>query len=506
MTQADALVPVVSYARISADLKRDEHGVQDQHKVNTETAARYGWRVVHEFTDNDKSAAKITVIRDAFEEMLRVVRVGKLADATIVQGVVVVAEDRLARRPGDYERFVDAITYRDGCVYADQRGPKDLYNPDVENMGLVGAAFAKREVQNIQRRMRRSHRARAEQGRPVGGPRPFGWHGDRVTLDPREADLLRQAAKEFLGGRSLHSIVTEWQRFGVKTSLGNDWTTRSLKVSLSSPRICGLREIGGELVRDSDGNPVRGQWATILPPEDWTAIRAIFDGRKGYFVGRDMKVGRPHPVDYRDPAYLLSGILRCGRPAPGGTLCNTPLRVNLKKGATHHAYTCLSKAEGGCGGVSRRGDLVDLYISEAVLAKLGEAQFTAPDDSAEWPAYQELAEAMSRREKLIRRYAANDVSSEAFYRLLPLLEQAINHLRAETSKHQASVKLRQARAMTDVAEIRRRWFLAEQDGGLPISTKRTYVREALHAVIVHPAGKGRKDFDPDLLEPIWRED
>ena len=170
MTQADALVPVVSYARISADLKRDEHGVQDQHKVNTETAARYGWRVVHEFTDNDKSAAKITVIRDAFEEMLRVVRVGKLADATIVQGVVVVAEDRLARRPGDYERFVDAITYRDGCVYADQRGPKDLYNPDVENMGLVGAAFAKREVQNIQRRMRRSHRARAEQGRPVGGP------------------------------------------------------------------------------------------------------------------------------------------------------------------------------------------------------------------------------------------------------------------------------------------------------------------------------------------------
>jgi hypothetical protein len=60
--------------------------------------------------------------------------------------------------------------------------------------------------------------------------------------------------------------------------------------------------------------------------------------------------------------------------------------------------------------------------------------------------------------------------------------------------------------MTDVAEIRRRWFLAEQDGGLPISTKRTYVREALHAVIVHPAGKGRKDFDPDLLEPIWRED
>lgn len=30
-------VPVVSYARISADTARDEHGVADQHKVNQET-------------------------------------------------------------------------------------------------------------------------------------------------------------------------------------------------------------------------------------------------------------------------------------------------------------------------------------------------------------------------------------------------------------------------------------------------------------------------------------
>ena len=35
-------VPVVSYARISADTVRDEHGVADQHKVNRETAARLG--------------------------------------------------------------------------------------------------------------------------------------------------------------------------------------------------------------------------------------------------------------------------------------------------------------------------------------------------------------------------------------------------------------------------------------------------------------------------------
>jgi len=161
-------MPVVSYARISADTRRDEHGVQDQHELNRRTADRYGWMVVHEFTDNDKSAAKASVIRDDFEDMLRAVRSGRLSNGTPVRGVVVTADDRLARRPGDYERFVEAITYQDGRVYADARGPKDLYSEDVESMGLFGAVISKMEVRKMQRRMRNSHRARANQGTRAG--------------------------------------------------------------------------------------------------------------------------------------------------------------------------------------------------------------------------------------------------------------------------------------------------------------------------------------------------
>jgi len=78
-------MPVVSYARISADTRRDEHGVQDQHELNRRTADRYGWMVVHEFTDNDKSAAKASVIRDDFEDMLRAVRSGRLSNGTPVR-------------------------------------------------------------------------------------------------------------------------------------------------------------------------------------------------------------------------------------------------------------------------------------------------------------------------------------------------------------------------------------------------------------------------------------
>lgn len=77
-----AIVPAVSYARISADIRRDEHGVQDQHRLNPKTAERHGWTVVHEYTDNDKSAAEADVVRHDFEAMLRVLRAGELPNGT----------------------------------------------------------------------------------------------------------------------------------------------------------------------------------------------------------------------------------------------------------------------------------------------------------------------------------------------------------------------------------------------------------------------------------------
>jgi DNA invertase Pin-like site-specific DNA recombinase len=77
----DSSLPVVSYARISLDKRKDEHGVADQHRVNRAIADRLGWTVVHEFTDNDRPASRENVVRDEFEELLRVVRAGRLPTA-----------------------------------------------------------------------------------------------------------------------------------------------------------------------------------------------------------------------------------------------------------------------------------------------------------------------------------------------------------------------------------------------------------------------------------------
>lgn len=332
------VIPVVSYARISYDKAGDAHGVADQHKVNRETSARLGWTVVHEFTDNDRSASKAEVIRDGFEAMLKAAKAGRLPDGTAVQGVVVVAEDRLARRSGDYERFVDALTAEDGRVYADARGRKDLYSEDVEGMGLVGVAFAKIESRKVRRRVRRSHRARAELGIPVGSQRPFGWQADKLTLDPAEAPLVAAAVDQFIAGRSINSMVREWNDRGVVTAKGNRWTIVGLRQVLGNPRLCGWRKHNGELVTDAAGNPVVGRWEPIVTPEQWRAVEAILTARAGRRIGSDGAPGDMLAGDHWEHRYLLTGVLRCGRPRPDGTLCNPRLRVRRQRDCARHLY------------------------------------------------------------------------------------------------------------------------------------------------------------------------
>lgn len=501
-TESDR-IPVVDYARASADRAGDEHTVRDQQTVNARTAERLGCRIVARFTDNDKSAAKDTVVRDDFERMLKVLREGRLPDGTPVMGCIVVADDRLVRRAGDYERFVDAITYEEGRIYADARGLKDLYSEDVESMGLMGAVISRMEVKKMRRRQRRWQRSRAEQGLPSPGPRPFGWQNDRLRLDPVEAELLRVAVEAFIAGRSINSIVADWQRKGIKTTRGNEWQSSVLTNVFKRPRLCGWRTIKGELVTDDAGEPIVGEWEAIITPAQWQAVQAIFEGRRGQVIGPDGQAVPGVFRDQREHYYLLTGTLRCGRILADGSMCNTKLRASKYPKINGYRYMCRPKTVGGCGGLARNGMKIDEFISEAVLAQLEKRQAIARTDLGPWTRQSELDEKTEQLLQLRARFAKRTISNSLFFEEVERLEPEIGQLRADRARYELATQ----RASADMTDIRRRWYSETDDDRLDVSQKRAYVREALHAVIVHPQGRGHgKVFNPDLLEPIWRED
>jgi DNA invertase Pin-like site-specific DNA recombinase len=483
---------VVCYARISFDGRvKDAHGIEDQHRDMAEEARKLGWLVVYRYTDNDKSASKEDVIRDDFEQLLTDLSTGVTPEGYPVQGVMAVNDDRLYRRPSDWERYLKAFTSQEGRVYHDSNGVQDLYAEGFEIKGLVGVAMSLSETRKKQRRTRNSHRSRAIRGQSVSAWRPFGWEDDKVTLRPKEAEAIRKAVRDVIAGASISEITRQWREAGFLTSRGNLFQYQTVKQVLRNARLCGYREIKGELVRDGDDQPIVGEWDTIITPKQWFAVTAKIRERGGGETGVP-RGGLVHK-------YLLTGILRCGNVLDDGTVCNGKM-IGIKANdwlKYEHAYTCKKTADGGCNKTYKRGDMTDEFIEELVIAKLEKDAAAKAQDVPDWGKAEALERAVKSRRELERRWHDDedtDVDDGTFFRNLPVLERRIKELRADQRRHEV-LRAEAEEAQEDMRKAWRRKTTTQ---------KREGIKKVLRAVTAVPGGKGKKAFDPDLLKPVWQ--
>lgn len=479
---------VVSYARISFDGRaKDAHGIEDQHRTTDTNSKSLGWLIVYRYTDNDKSASKEGVIRDDFEQMLDDLRGGHTPEGYPIHGVMTVNDDRLYRRPGDWERYLRAFTAHEGRVYHDSNGVQDLYAEGFEVKGLIGVAMSLAETRKKQRRSRSSHRNRAIRGQSVSAWRPFGWEDDKIHARPAEAEAIAQAVRDVIAEASVTDITTRWNAEGFRTSRGNVFQRNTVRQILLNARLCGYREINGELVRDGDDQPIVGEWEAIISPKEWFAVTAAIRKKGGKLAGIATG-GMVHK-------YLLTGIMRCGNVLEDGSRCNAKM-IGIKSNEWlkyDHAYFC-KKTSGGCNGTYKRGDKADKHVTRLVLAKLEAEAATAAQDVPEWTRAEELAGAVGRRNELEHRWQMGEITDETFFRNLPPIENLIKGLRAEEEKYLA----KKAAAEEATSDIAKAW------SSRTLTQKRALIKKAVHAIIASPGGKGNKHFDVDLLKPVWR--
>lgn len=482
---------VVCYARISFDGRvKDAHGIEDQHRDMTEAARRLGWLIVYRYTDNDKSASKEGVVRDDFEQLLANLAEGTTPEGYPVHGVMAVNDDRLYRRPSDWERYLKAFTSHEDRVYHDSNGIQDLYAEGFEIKGLVGVAMSLSETRKKQRRSRNSHRSRAIRGQAVAAWRPFGWDDDKVTLRPEEAAAIRKAVHDVIAGASISEITRQWKAAGFITSRGNPFQYQTVKQVLLNARLCGYREIKGELVRDGDDQPIVGEWEAIITPKQWFAVTAKIRERGG---------GTGTPRGGLVHKYMLTNILRCGSVLEDGTVCNNKM-IGIKANdwlKYEHAYFCKKTVDGGCSKTYKRGDKTDKAIEKLVIAKLERDAATKAQEVPDWDKADALEKALQSRRELERRWHDDedtDIDDEAFFRNLPVLERRIKELRAAEKAHEAL----KAEAEEAEEDVKRSWKTKT------LTQKREAIKKILIAVVAIPGGKGNKEFDPLLLKPVWK--
>lgn len=443
--------------------------------------------IVHRYVDNDKSASKAGVTRPDFDAVLGALQTGATTAGYPIDAVVCVSDDRLYRDVYTYQRFLRCFTAHPARVYADGLGSYDLYGEDAGRRGLLGASAARAESTKQQHRATLNHRARAERGEPVAARRPFGWNADRLTLHSGESEVVRHGVQSLLQGQSLTAITRDFVASGYPSTLGNPWQRQTVKQILRNPRICGYRKLHGVLVHDGDGKPVVGQWESIVSPEEWHAVDEVL-GKQRHPGGWSRNGARPRETS----SYLLTGLVRCGRPLASGQQCGATLHGHPTN--TSYEYRCRPALDGGCGRISRQGPAVDELIVQYALNTMDRNGVSLAPFALPWPNAYALEAARQRKAASQEQWYAGEISDSEYFSRLAQEEKVIKQL---VNEQQAWV-VRHHSGTGEHSDTRTRW------DALILSEQREVLSGLLESVIVLPGTKGSHRFEPATVIPVWR--
>jgi site-specific DNA recombinase len=340
------------YARIS----KEDVGNVDNTDIQLDEClawiAENGHELVGTYVDNNISAYS-NARRPDYERLLRDVEANK------IDIIVCTEPSRLNRNLRNSINLI-ALAYTTKLQHIAVTDPErqgfDLSTKSGIQNALEAAIEDEKEVTRLSGRQKRKNRVRAKEGRRNGGPRPFGYEPDGMTIRESEAVILREVVRRLLDGESSRSIIMDLRRRGVKTPTGKDWHGHTLRRIISSPRMCGIRT--------HLGTHYKAQWPAIISEEDWQRLQIVWRAR-----------ARHGTVEPR--RYLLTGVLFCGN-------CDKPMVGQTwhdarRPGSAIRRYRCAKDEayyhRSGCGKIFRIADPIDLLVSEAVLRRLDSPDF-----------------------------------------------------------------------------------------------------------------------------------
>jgi hypothetical protein len=382
--------------------------------------------------------------------------------------------DRLTRRPIEFEEFAQILQEAGVTNVRFASGDINLGTDDGLLIGRFLAAAAAHESGRKSARQKRKAEQVAAEGRPNGGPRPFGFEDDRITHRPNEVALIRQLVDRFLAGESTRSLTTWISEQGVPSAQSGEWRTGAVITILTNPRIAGLRAHRGVVV----GPAV---WDPIISEDQHHQILSRMAAKR--ISGR------------RSPRrYLLSGMLRCGK-------CDVRLYSAARQ--TTRRYVCMAGPDhGGCGRLTVVAAPLEELLAEAVLIRLDTPDLAAAISGAELrnELTASLHEAVSadtdKLGELSTAYADSKISMpewlDARRKIVERLDANQRKIRKQSHNSELSAILGQG------VELRTQW------GSLNLARQRAIVEALLDHAVIGAGVSGARSLDPDRVQPYWR--
>lgn len=463
------------YTRISDDREGKELGVARQredglaliHDRDLHVAER------HIYVENDIGAStRSRKPRPQYAAMLKAARDHEVAT------LAAYSNSRLTRRPREMEDLIELFEKHGTKIITKVSGEDDLETADGRMVARIKASIDAGEAERTGERVKRAHLQSAQRGKVVGGRRPFGWKADRITIDAREAELIKDAAAQVIAGVPLRRIVADWNDQGVPTVFGaTRWDHRTLRHILRSPRLAGWRVYKDKIAEDRDHQPVRGQQEAILDQD--THLRVV-----ARLTRPDKRARIPRQGARR---YLLTGTVRCG-------VCNSIIYGNANNKTGKFYYTCTEGTPKHV--LSASGEKVDKMINAAMREWLGQAKIATPEP-APFHGDERLREIGEQIAELMAAYREKRLSASIVFGTVADLEAERDELGAERQAYEADLADRSSGPTEMTPED---WDALSDD----LDRKRAIIGRHIEAVIIQPATKRTNKFDEDRVEILPR--
>ncbi len=472
----------VIYCRISQDREGAGLGVDRQEADARALADRLGLTVASVITDNDLSAFNRRKARPGYAELLAGLKTGHW-DVLITWHT-----DRLTRNVAELEELITIVDAGGTQVHTVKAGQIDLSTPSGRLIARQLGSIAVYESEHKSERVQRKMLELAEDGKPHGGPRPFGYEPGGMVVNPVEADVVRRATRDILGGVAVHAVAAQLNATGITTSAGKQWTPGSVRAMVLKPRNAGLRVHQGKVIGEA-------RWTAIVSEDEWRAVCAALSA-----PGRRVMLSTTR-------TRLLSGVALCGAPD-----CRLPVKGCQSNG--RHAYRCSAVRPGIpiIGHVFRAAGLavdyanpareiagLDDYVTRIVLGRLARpdaGDLVHTDDSAEKAAADEALILHGRLDEAAQHFADGVIDGRQLRTIADSLRPRIEGL------ERRSVSSRRGQILADLVghgdAIGGVWQ------GLDVSRRRSVV-DALVTVVLLPTGRTGRGFRPDSVEITWRE-
>lgn len=283
-----------------------------------------GWNVVEVYDLSGVSGKQVSEHPEA-QRMFSDVESGK------IQGLIFSKLARLARNTRELLDFSDFFQKHNANLISLEES-LDTSTPAGRLLYTVIGALAQWEREEISARVAASVPIRARQGKPTGGPGPFGYMWDenkQLVPNPEEAPVVKRVFEVFLETGKLLTTCERLTAEGLRSRKGT-FRPVTLKRLLTDTAYKGLRR-----ANYSKSKGQRKSWE-LKPEEEWVyvSVEPLIDESAWDKVNALLQKNARHSQKAvpKEGKYLFSGLLVCS--------CGQKLYVAPYQGMKSPRYVC----------------------------------------------------------------------------------------------------------------------------------------------------------------------